>query len=248
MARHLCEQVPDTQAAGLPAPDDLTTLILDVTTQATLRDLEGGAKAVTNLLPTLAHPLHPHSLQLAERLVLMIVGASDMADFSSLAKSACEALKEKYARKGAGGSDSLHQQLLLHDKGGLLDAAAGEADADALADEENRDHDRDLLRSLSASTLTPLLQLKALSNGERAMAEAAAAAEALLLPSGSDPAHPRPQAPVLLQLTLPRRIGPQRGLLQGIKEKDRVVLCKALHMVAAIRHKFSNVPHTVSFE
>jgi hypothetical protein len=178
----------------------------------------------------------------------MIVSASDMANFSSLAKSACEALKENYTRKGGGG-DSLDQLLLLHDKGGLLDAAAGEADADALADEENRDHDhdRDLLRSLSASTLTPLPQLKALSNGERAMAEAAAAAEALLLPSGSHSAHPRPQAPVLLQLTLPRRIGPQRGLLQGMKEKNRVVLCKALHMVTAIRHKFSNVLHTVSF-
>ena len=102
------------------------------------------------------------------------------------------------------------------------------------------------VRMTLTTSARQMLQLKSLSNGERAMAEAAAAAEALLPPASADSTHPRahvsdpPSLPP--SLSLPRRIGPHRGLLKGMRERDGLVLCKALHMVSALRRCLLDSP------
>ena len=79
-----------------------------------------------------------------------------------------------------------------------------------------------------------ILELKSLSVGERAIAEALAEAEGLLTPQdqGSDGRVRLEGAGGLL---LPRRLGPARGVAQKLQEARSLQLSKALHMVRALR-------------
>jgi hypothetical protein len=176
------------------------------------RDLEGGAKALLSLLPALAKKKDPHALEAAERLLLMLVSAHDMVRFH---QRGTECYQTLLANPPAAHDGSEWKQLLaLHDTGALLDPAAGDAEDDALEDMgepnagEAHEHDDNAIEAMQAL-------------GEVALLETVAAAEALLPQHKAQ--HLQAQTPSwsadvtasdAVDLTLPRRVGPLRGVAQ----------------------------------
>ena len=77
-----------------------------------------------------------------------------------------------------------------------------------------------------------ILELKSVSVGEGAIAEALAEAESVLTDQGNDG---RVRIGGAGGLLLPRRLGPARGVGRKLQEVRSLQLSKALHMVRALR-------------
>ena len=105
------------------------------------RDLDTAGTALLALLPALSKGTDT-ALAAAEGLLLMVVSARDLVSWSSRAQGCHAALLARAKSRPHAG---LHQLLALHEKGSVLDPAAGEAEDDALTDEQNQDEDRDML-------------------------------------------------------------------------------------------------------
>jgi len=192
------------------------------------RDLEAGGKALLSLLPSLAQAHNDAALEAAERLVLMLIGVHDLASFGRQSTASRQSLLAT-PPPGMHGWQNLQH---LHEEGGLLHLHS----ASLQNDDEREENDANGVQSNVAHMQAADEAWHAL--GGVAMAEALEACQALL-PVDAHHQHLMAQARTL-EWTLPRRIGPRRGVARQMPQNHALHLSKALHMLRALRLSHPN--------